>query len=277
MDAEHRHELKSNELAEGLKHLPDWLKDNANTIIGVTLIAIALITWPMLNKMSREKDISEQIATTQKIQGLEKDIYSVLSAPADDYMAKTEALNTLLTNAETLLDESDQVENPNLAALAQIKAAQAIRTELHLRPDVETQTLDEQIEKAQAAYEKALQIAKIPSLKGMAQLGLGLCAEELGQADQATDIYNEIVANETFASTVLPALAQQRLNGLEENMETVTFAAAAVTEEPATAEIEADTTEAAITTNEEPVEISADQISEPEATEKTAEVPVSDE
>jgi hypothetical protein len=38
MDSQHRHELKTNELAEGLKHLPGLLKDNANTIIGIILI-----------------------------------------------------------------------------------------------------------------------------------------------------------------------------------------------------------------------------------------------
>ena len=82
MDSQHRHELKTNELAEGLRHLPGLLKDNANTIIGIILIGAALITWPMFNRMSRQKDIAEQTEVTQSIQMMDRDVYAVLQAPA---------------------------------------------------------------------------------------------------------------------------------------------------------------------------------------------------
>ncbi|MHC4287161.1 MAG: hypothetical protein ACYSSJ_02540, partial [Planctomycetota bacterium] len=147
MDSQHRHELKTNELADGLKHLPQILKDNANTIIGIILIGAALITWPMFSKMSRQKEMAEQTEITQSIQMLDQDIYAVLQAPADDTLAQMEALDTLLINADTLLEKS--IDNPNLAAMARIKAAQAIRTELHLRKDVDADMLERQIQKAE--------------------------------------------------------------------------------------------------------------------------------
>ena len=43
MDSEHRHELKTNELADFIGHLPDFFRKYSNQIIGVILILIALM------------------------------------------------------------------------------------------------------------------------------------------------------------------------------------------------------------------------------------------
>ena len=225
MDSQHRHELKTNELAEGLKHLPGLLKDNANAIIGIILIGAALITWPMFNKMSRQKDIAQQTEITQSIQMMDRDVYAVLQAPADDMLAKSEALDALLVNADALLEKVSEIDNRNLAALAQIKAAQAIRTELHLRRDVNVEMLERQIQKAEEAYQKALEVADTPTIKAMAQFGLGLCSEELGQTDQAAELYQQIVEDENYKATVFPTQAQRRLDTLSDNTEVFNFAA----------------------------------------------------
>jgi tetratricopeptide (TPR) repeat protein len=228
MDSQHRHELKSNELAEGLRHLPGLLKDNANTIIGIILIGAALITWPMFNKMSRQKEIAEQTEITQSIQMMDRDVYAVLQAPADDMLAKSEALETLLINADALLEKASTIDNPNLSAMAQIKAAQAIRTELHLREEVDADMLERQIQKAEEAYQKALEVADTPTIKAMAQFGLGLCSEELGQTDQAAEVYRQIVEEESYKATVLPTQAQRRLDSLADNTEVFNFSAVPV-------------------------------------------------
>ncbi len=251
MDSQHRHELKTNELAEGLSHLPQLLKDNATTIIGVVLIGTALITWPMFNKMSQQKDRAEQTEITQSIQMLNRDVYAVLQAPADDPQAQTEALNTLLTNTDALLDNISDIDNPNLAAMAQIKAAQAIRTELHLRKEVDADMLERQIKKAEDAYQKAFETAETSTIKAMAQFGLALCSEELGQTEQAAEIYQQIVDDERYKPTVLPTQAQQRLDTLADNAEVFNFAAVpVVVEEPVEIEeivetITAETTDSA--------------------------------
>ena len=173
---------------------------------------------------------------TQSIQMLEQDVYNVLKAPADDLQAKTEALNTMLVNADSLMKKASDVDNPNLSALAQIKAAQAIRMELHLRPEVDAETLETQIQKAKDAYQKALEKADMPTIKAMALLGLGLCSEELGQTDQAAEIYQKIVADESYKPTVLAAQAQQRLDGLESNIESFNFVDVPVAVEPPAAQ-----------------------------------------
>lgn len=230
MDAQHRHELKTNELADWLTHLPQFLKKNTNTIIGVGLICVGLITWPLFNKMGKEKNFAEQTEMTQSIQMLGQDVGNVIQAPAEDVLLQTEALNTMLLNAESLLDKASDIENPNLAAMAQIKAAQAIRTQLHLRKTLDAETLETQIQKAQDAYQQAFENAQTKTLKAMAQFGLGLCSEELGQVAQAGEIYQQIVDNEDYQTTVLPAQAQQRLDGLEENAESFIFAQPPVVE-----------------------------------------------
>ena len=226
MDAEHRHELKTNELADWLGHLPQFLKDNSNTIIGVVLICVGLISWPIFNKMSQQKDMAQQTEITQSIQMLDQDVYEVVSAQEDDVLAQTEALNTMLINADTLIEKASESDNPNLAALAMIKGAQAIRTQLHLRKAMDAETLETQVDKARQAYQKAFDTAQTPTLKAMAQLGLGLCSEELGQTAQAAEIYQQIVDNETYQATALPVQAQQRLDNLDENAEAFVFAEA---------------------------------------------------
>ena len=40
MKAEHRHELKTNELADWLAHFPQWVKENLKSIIYVSIVAV---------------------------------------------------------------------------------------------------------------------------------------------------------------------------------------------------------------------------------------------
>lgn len=233
MDPKHRHELKTNELADLLAHFPRFLKRNANTIIGLVLIIIGLITWPLLSKMSREKTIAEESRVSQSIQMLAQDIGAALQAYQNNPEQLNPALNTILANVEALLDRSSETDNPNLSALASIKAGQAIRTELHLKKElVSPETIDAQTQKAQEAYEKAAQTATLPTMKAMAQFGIGLCAEERGQTQQAADIYTEIVNNETDAPTVFPGMARQRLDSLQDNAESFMFVEEPPAEEP---------------------------------------------
>ncbi len=229
MDSEHRHELKTNELADLLTHFPQFLKKNLNTIIGITLILVAVITWPLFSKMGREKAIAEQSKVAQSIQLLSQDVRRAIGGYQNDQAQLSPALDTILVSADALMKMTDQTDNPNLAALAYIKAAQAIRTELHLKKEVVSEELiDTQTQKAQEAYEKAEGLAVIPTMKAMAKFGLGLCAEERGQTQQASDIYTEIVNDESFASTLFPKQAQMRLDELADNAEPFKFVPAPV-------------------------------------------------
>ena len=240
MDSQHRHELKTNELADWLAHAPEFLKKNASTIIGVILIVVGLITWPMFSRMRQTSRIAKAAAITDSIQNLERDVYSIIQADDKDAAARQQATGALLVNANALLEQAEKTDNPDLAAMARIKAAQALRTELHVRAEqIEPDELHRRIDQARDAYEKALTSAKTPTLKGMAKLGLGLCAEELGQRDAAAAIYKEIIGAPEFAATAIPDQAQRRLDNLDENLETFAFAPAPPEQiSPAGAEID---------------------------------------
>lgn len=236
MDSEHRHDLKTNELAGWISQTPEFVKRNASTIIGVVLIIIGLMTWPMFNRMRAEAGTAEGAAVAESIQNLERDIYAVIQAGEKDAEARQQATSTLLVSANALLEQADKTDDADVAALARIKAAQALRAELHFRADmIDVQDAHTRVGQAQEAYKKAAETAVSPTLKAMAQFGLGLCAEELGQRDEAAAIYKAIVDAKEYVATIFPAQAQRRMDGLDENMSTVTFAPApleAAPEEP---------------------------------------------
>ncbi|MBL7214083.1 MAG: hypothetical protein ISS71_00225 [Phycisphaerae bacterium] len=255
MDSEHRHELKTNELADLLAHFPEFLKRNVNPIIGISLIVIGLITWPMFTKMSRQKTITEESQVSKSIQMLGQDIGQALQSYQSAPEQLNPALSTILVNANALIDLTGETDNPNLAALAYIKAAQAIRTELHLRKEiVSPEILDTQTQKAQEAYEKAAQMAVIPTMKAMAQFGTALCTEERGQTQQAAEIYRAIIDDAGFAATVFPKLAQQRLDSLDDNAESFTFVETAPVESEEAPSTEVMQTPEATTVEAEPAE-----------------------
>ena len=45
MKAEHRHELVTNELADWIGNLPNFIKQNIRPIIGIILILLGLMFW----------------------------------------------------------------------------------------------------------------------------------------------------------------------------------------------------------------------------------------
>lgn len=225
MDAEHRHELKSNELADWIARIPAYIKEHPNQAIGVALILIALITWPIFSNMRKQSAGREQSEILSLIDMTEQARMSVLSGQ--------ETADSLTALAQSLQDAAARTKNPNLAALALIKRGNALRADLHLSDEVTDEMISARVSDARTAYEKALNEAKLPALKGLAQLGLGLCAEETGEYEKAREIYEAIVADASYEGAVARVEAQRRLDSLEDNSFTVQFAPAPTKFEPA--------------------------------------------
>ena len=96
MDAEHRHELKTNELADWLGHLPDFLHENVKTIIGVVLIIAAVIVFFYARRTSANAAINEQAQATTQIGNLDMSKMQNLSQDQkspDAIMISATALN----------------------------------------------------------------------------------------------------------------------------------------------------------------------------------------
>ncbi len=139
----------------------------------------------------------------------------------------------LLQPASSLGNFAQNTSSNRMAALALIKQAEALRTELHYRPgSISEQDLTNQINQAKAAYSEAVQKSSAnASLKATAEFGLGLCEEELSNFQQAQQIYQGIVANAGYEGTVANAAAQHRLETMDDYRQKVVFKPAP---EPAT-------------------------------------------
>ena len=221
MDSEHRHELKTNELADWLAHVPQYIRDNSRKIIGIALIAIGLLTWPMLSKRSKNAELAREAELTTKIEQVDRAKMMALR----NQMQQIDMPSNLLEIANSLDLAAGDTKNNSLAALALINRAEALRADLHYTPaEVSRDIVGSQIAQVRQAYEQALAKADSnPTIKAMAQYGLGLCAEETGNFDEAKTVYEQIAQNSEYEGTVLPARAKLRLQKLDENKQLFVF------------------------------------------------------
>jgi tetratricopeptide (TPR) repeat protein len=213
MRAEHRHELKTNELAEWLSNLPAWVNQHIRTIIyggGAVVIVVAAYLYYLYQQTvvtTREQNTVTAIAAhllQQRAQIAQQAVQGVDTS----YM--------LLQIANELENIAARTKQDSVAALALIKNAEVLRTELQFRQGTVTrQDIEGQINRAKEKYSKALDIylKRTPnrSLEGLAKLGLGLCEEDLGNIEDARKMYNELATNPGLKGTTAAAAAKQRL------------------------------------------------------------------
>jgi tetratricopeptide (TPR) repeat protein len=222
MKSEHRHELQTNELADFISKLPEYLKKNLRTIIAIVLIVVGVISWPILNKKKQVSHIKEQIETTELINRLDQGKAQVLNAGAAEFSG------IFLVSANALERAADKAKSGATKALALIKRGEAFRTDLHYKSEaVEREVVTNHIEQARSAYEKAITAAKRhKTLVAMAKFGLGLCAEEVGEYDKAAEIYKSIADDADFAGTVYPVRARHRMAIMGDHSDKFIFAKA---------------------------------------------------
>ncbi|UCG56010.1 MAG: tetratricopeptide repeat protein [Phycisphaerales bacterium] len=222
MKAEHRHELKTNELADWIVHFPQWARENRTTIIivvAVVVVAAALYFWRDYDK--NVVQVRRQLALTSLVNQLPVNKMRILQSHSqgrDDSFI-------LLSLAGDLQTFAQEAKDDRMAALALIKQAQAVRTELHYRAGaVSDQELIEQTSKAKASYTEAIRKASdCPSLLAIARFGLGLCEEELGDFDKAEQTYRDIVADPGLDGTAAKAAAEHRLGTMTDYKTNVVF------------------------------------------------------
>ncbi|MHC4584705.1 MAG: tetratricopeptide repeat protein [Planctomycetota bacterium] len=222
MKSEHRHELKTNELAEWLGNLPQWTKENLTTILvvlAVVVVGVTFLIWRTYNK--NVVQVREHLEFSNLLNQLSSGKQQVLNAQGQG----RDLSFILLQPASSLGNFAQNTGNNRMAALALIKQAEALRTELHYRPDsISEQDLTNQINQAKAAYSEAVQKSSAnASLKATAEFGLGLCEEELSNFQEAQQIYQGIVANAGYEGTVANVAAQHRLETMDDYRQKVVF------------------------------------------------------
>ena len=222
MKAEHRHELKTNELVEWLTNLPQWARENRITLIGaavVIAVAAGLYIWKIYTK--NIVTVQKQLQFTNLVSQVSLSKMQILSAQADG----KDISFILLQPAENLKNLAQNATTNEMAAFALIKRAEAIRAELHYRLDAGiAQDLVTRIEQAKNSYAQAIEKASSnPSLMAAAQFGLGLCEEELGDFDKAAQIYRQVAENPNLQPTVASAAAKYRLETMADYKQKLSF------------------------------------------------------
>lgn len=221
MKADHRHELKTNTLAEWLGNFPEWAKENLISIIIVlvTISAVLVVyVWRSHNKSTR---LQEQLRFTGLVNQVSNSKMQILNSQVQG----TGRSSVLFGAARNLDAFANSTADDNLAATALIKQAEALRAELHYRTEaVPAQELVQQIARAKQSYTKAVERAvDNPSLLAAAKFGLGLCEEELGNFKGAQQIYGEIAEDPAFEGTVSVAQAKLRLDTMDDYKTNIVF------------------------------------------------------
>ena len=118
MKSDHRHELKTNELAEWLSHLPQWTKENLTTIIMVCvviIVGIGIYIWRVYNvNVVRVRERAEFTSLINQLAGAKMSIIQGQEQGRDSSFM-------LLQPAKGLETFAQITKNDRMAALALIK------------------------------------------------------------------------------------------------------------------------------------------------------------
>lgn len=222
MRSDHRHELKTNELADWLTNFPQWIEQNRkNLIAGAAILVVAILAYVAIyyrGAVALERN-------QQRLTRLVSQVPEQMNAVMRSSMQGADQSYTLMPISQDLQDLAGDTSNDNMAALALIKRGETLRAELHLRlTDATRDDVDAQIAKAQVSYQQALD--RKPSsatLLAAARFGLGLCEEELGNFDKAAQIYREVAEKAEYAGTAAQAAAEYRLKIMDDFKTPVVF------------------------------------------------------
>ena len=217
MKAEHRHDLKTNELAAWLGNLPAWANQNLRTIIYVTVVVVLVLASFFYYRYQKTVVAArEQGNLTTLLSQLPQQKAFI----AQKQMQGEDNSFTLLNLTDEFDGIAKSASNDAVAAMALIKNAEILRTELQFRfGSISQQDIATQIGKAKENYTKALDVylkrSPNPSLEALAKVGLGLCDEELGNPDGARKLYQEVATGAANEGTVPQAAAKQRLVAMD--------------------------------------------------------------
>ncbi|MDD5011742.1 MAG: hypothetical protein PHQ00_06430, partial [Phycisphaerae bacterium] len=201
MKSERRHELATNELADWIANFPKWLNENLTTVIIGAVVVIGLIAYTFFyySRESRVWDQKEaQIASMLDQLSWQK--RTVLEGKQKGIGASDVFLNM----ASGYQSAADDTQNQPLSALAMIKRAEALRTELHYRPKPAEQDVRKyQLQQAMKIYEQAIEKAKdAPTTAAMAEYGIALCLEDMGDFSKAKAAYEKIAQADAYKGTL---------------------------------------------------------------------------
>ncbi len=218
MRSDHRHELKTNELADWLMHFPEWAEKNRTTLMVAGAVVIVILGIYIARLFRGETAATRnQVQLTGLIGDLTREKNIAGRAP--------EKFLGFSTTAAALGDFAGRVGDSRMSAFALIKRGEALRADLHYSTNQLTgDEITKQIDQARQCYTAALQkAASAPGLAATAQFGLALCEEEAGNLDKAKEMYREIAKNPAYEGTAARAAAVSRVKTVDDCKAAVVF------------------------------------------------------
>ena len=213
MKSDHRHELKTNTLADWMAHLPEWSQKNAKQLIGGTALVVLIVVavlWSQYNRTVLAE--AHRVQFTSALADLEMVVMQVAqgSTQGDDM-----SMN-LGESSANLGELARNASSETMAAMAYLKQAETLREQTQFESGQPTQeTIADRIEMAKEAYNNALKKGKSNrTLVSLAQYGLGLCAEELGQFKEAATLYQALISDAAYKGTLGQASAINRIESM---------------------------------------------------------------
>jgi hypothetical protein len=210
MKSDHRHDLKTNELADWILHFPEWASENRTSLIATGVVVLVVLFLYFLVFYRRDvASVRNQMRLTNLVTQVPQQLNNIARAASQN----ADQSYVLMPIAQDLLDFAEKSSDNDMAALALIQRGAALRAELHYRlTEAGRDDLTRQIGLAQASYQQALdRNPSSPTLAAAANYGLGLCQEDLGNFDKAGEIYREVAQKPEYAGTTGQAAAAYRL------------------------------------------------------------------
>ena len=242
MKATERHRLKTNELADSLSDMLDYMRRHGSVITTGAIVALLVIFGGL---WWWDSHVSAQLHQSVKLQGLMGDLARMQAEAAYRAQAEETADNEAslmpdaynpapVVNSLGALTEDSAGTPVGMVALMQ--QAEAIRSQLLFSDNIIFP--DQRAElcgRAETLYKRiAQEYGDVPLAVGTSQLGLALIAEERGQWEQARGLYEQMIAQADgkLAATVFPRQAQRRLEILDEISTPIVFPIKSLAPEP---------------------------------------------
>ena len=216
MKSGRKHELEPHDLAQWIADFPKWCRENRTNLIYVAVVLLLVLVSVYLKWFRQDtRSIEDMVKVTTLAEQLGQTRQQIAQGQATS--------DNALMIANEFEATARQSEQEAVDVLSLIKAAEAIRTELHYKKtSYAPEAMMAQVEKAQKFYEQAIQKAEgNKTLIALAKYGIALCEEERGNFQVAKEAYQQIANDPQFAGTAITYRAKLRFETTDDNIKPV--------------------------------------------------------
>lgn len=206
MDADHRHELKQNDLEEFLTHSKEFWAKWGNFITIVVLVVVVSVTGYRFYQ-SRQVSAQEK-ALADLLSAATPEAYRDLARESDNPVVRTMAN---LRGADMILLQLSMPEPPNDGPGQGSDGKPATDQKPDATP-MDPAEREKRLSQAASMYRQVIEQSPHVLYAFNARLGLAAVAESLGQWDDAAAEYQRVA---TDAAATYPAIAGQAATRLE--------------------------------------------------------------